>query len=773
MARSNHAGGRRSFGQIQDLDRLLLAGQVLAAVMLIVLLPQGVSRALPLYALLGLTILLLLLQCIRLVILRRQPGLGGPTLAQQVCQLLTETADPATAVFHAVRAIQQQTGVGRVAVFATDEQGRYAELLSEAQEGECLTASWGGRLPLDRLPGLAAPVRQGEPAFWPDVTAHGLPAESTRLLAAEYPSLYLCPLQAARKLVGFLALALPRSRRLPAPLRQVPLTTATQVLALFIQRAGLQPDALRAQDQIELLYEVTTHLNTDLSLDKVMSNVLSQALSKVGATRGSVFLLDENKAVTHRILARENLAPEVSNLVISDVMTRGLAAWVIEHRQGALIADVMQDSRWMVLPDHAGHVRSAVAVPFLRQDRVQGMIFLTHPEVGRFRQEHLELLTSLANPASIAIHNARLYEDAENERRTMAAVLDSSADAIVVTDRQQRVLLANRAAQQTIGVANRPAPLPEAVLHPDLLALLERAAAEEGTVSENVKMADGRTLSVSVAPVRDREGRTIGRVAAMHDITHMVELDEMKSRFVSTVSHDLKAPLTAIRGFAELIPLVGPVTEEQGQFVGRIKEVVEGMARLISELLDLGKIEAGLGMEVESVNLRDLLVTSKYDLALPAQEKKILIDVETPSNLPPILGDPFRLQQVVSNLLGNAIKYTPRGGHIWMRAELRGLELVASVTDTGIGIPAADLPHVFEKFYRVQDSRVIDQDGSGLGLTIVKSIVAEHRGRVWVESTVGKGSTFFFALPIPEKPANASEGQVTDYGSPSHTGTVK
>ena len=133
MARSNHAGGRRSFGQIQDLDRLLLAGQVLAAVMLIVLLPQGVSRALPLYALLGLTILLLLLQCIRLVILRRQPGLGGPTLAQQVCQLLTETADPATAVFHAVRAIQQQTGVGRVAVFATDEQGRYAELLSEAR----------------------------------------------------------------------------------------------------------------------------------------------------------------------------------------------------------------------------------------------------------------------------------------------------------------------------------------------------------------------------------------------------------------------------------------------------------------------------------------------------------------------------------------------------------------------------------------------------------------------------------------------------------------
>jgi two-component system phosphate regulon sensor histidine kinase PhoR len=177
--------------------------------------------------------------------------------------------------------------------------------------------------------------------------------------------------------------------------------------------------------------------------------------------------------------------------------------------------------------------------------------------------------------------------------------------------------------------------------------------------------------------------------------------------------------------------------------------VVEGMSHLISELLDLGKIEAGLGMELQPVNLRDLLVTCKYDLALPAQEKKILIDIETPSTLPLVQGDPFRLQQVVANLLSNAIKYTPRGGHVWMRAETRGNDLVASVSDTGIGIPPADLAHVFEKFYRVQDNRVIDQEGSGLGLAIVKSIISEHRGRVWVESIMGKGSTFSFSLPIP------------------------
>jgi two-component system NtrC family sensor kinase len=733
---------------VQVFDRIILAGQVLVAVLLVVLLPQVAGPALPLYVLLGLTLLTLALQIVRLFRQRGRPAPVGTGLEQRLCQLLTEKADPATAIFDAVRLLQQETGLERVALFATDGPGRYAELLAEAQSREYQAASWGGRLAIDRLPALSAAVHGAEQKFWPDLAVLRLPPDSAQLLAAGHPALCLIPLRAGSAAVGFLTLALPQARRLPPVLQRIPLATMVLILALFIQRTGLQPDALRAQDLVELLYEVTTHLNTDLSLDKVMSTVLTQALAKVGATRGSIFLLDESNVVTHRILARENLAPEVSGLVIREIMHKGLAAWILEHRQGALIADVLQDSRWMVLPDHAGQVRSAVAVPFLRQDRVQGMLFLTHPEVGRFHQEHLDLLTSIANQASIAIQNARLYEYAENERRTLAAVLDSSADAIIVTDSQGCILLANRAAQQTVGVENRAAPLREVLLHPDLLVLLERAAAEEGTVSENVKMADGRTLSVSVAPVRDREGRTIGRVAAMHDITHMVELDEMKSRFVSTVSHDLKAPLTAIRGFAELIPLVGPVSEEQGQFVGRIKEVVGGMSHLISELLDLGKIEAGLGIELQSVNVRDLLVTSKYDLAMPAQENKIMIDIETPSSLPLVLGDPFRLQQVLSNLLGNAIKYTPRGGHVWMRAELRGSELVVSVSDTGIGIPPADLAHVFDKFYRVQDTRVVDQEGSGLGLAIVKSIIGEHGGRVWTESTLGKGSTFFFSLPL-------------------------
>ncbi len=671
----------------------------------------------------------------------RRKGVG---LIQQVAYCLGKTDDPATAVFHALVALQGMLGVERVALFATDGTGHWAELLAEAHSGAC-TGEWAGRLNLKHLPTLVEALRPGLPSLHTDLSA--LPPESARLLTGGLPALALWPLVAGDAPVGFLALAASARRTLARLLRRSDLQATLPMLALFLHTSGLRPDVLRPQEQIELLYEVTTHLNTDLSLEKVMAGVLTQAIAKVGATRGSIFLLDENHRVSHRILARENLSPEVSGLVIQEVMSHGLAAWILQHKEGALIEDVLEDERWVVLPDHAGQVRSVVAVPFLRLGRVEGMLFLTHPEVGRFRQEHLQLLTSIANQAAIAIQNARLYERVENERRTLSAVLDSSVEAVVVTDPAGRLLLANRSAQQSLGIENRVAPVSEVIIHPDLRTLLEQVTSEEGTVSERVRLEDGRTLNVSVAPVRDREGRTIGRVAVMHDITHLVELDEMKNRFVSTVSHDLKAPLTAIRGYTELLRTVGPLNEEQALFSERILEVTQEMAHLISNLLDLGKIEAGLGCEFRAVDLREVLLGAKYNLALQAQQKGLFIEVEVPADLPQVRGDPYRLQQVMANLVGNAIKYTPAGGRIRIRAEKRPNEVQVSVSDTGIGISPADLPCVFEKFFRARDPRAGDEEGSGLGLAIVKSIVTEHGGRVWVESTVGKGSTFYFTLP--------------------------
>jgi two-component system NtrC family sensor kinase len=740
------------------LNWFTLAAEVLALGLLGIVLIEGTKATELLYGILALALLIVAFRALtlnRALHAQVSKHEQDTTLSQRLGRQLAENPDPSTAAFHATQLLQQELKMGRVALFTTDSNGRHTELLAEAQESK-YSAAWAGQLNLDRFPLLAEPIRTGRPAFWTDTEQLHLTPDSAHLLTADLPTLAVYPLIAGDKPAGFLALGDSRPRRLRQICEEKSLEATAQTLALYIRTAGLQPDVLRPEDLIELLYEVTTHLNTDLSLEKVMSNILNQALPKVGATRGSIFLLDEEGFVTHRILARENLNAEVAQLVIREIMDKGLAAWMMEHKTGTIVEDTLDDNRWLVLPDHAGEIRSAVAVPFLRQNVVQGMLFLTHPDAGHFGKEHLNLATSIANQAAIAIQNARLYEQAENERRTLAAVLDSSADAVVVTDPQGRVLLTNPAARQTLGLENRQAILKEILYHPDLLSLLERGNQEEGTICENIDLDDGRTFSVSVAPVNDRENRTIGRVAVLHDITHLIELDKMKSRFVATVSHDLKSPLTAIRGFLDLVAVVGPLNEDQSHFVDRIRIVADNMADLISNLLDLGRIEAGLGVEFQTVNLRDILIAGKYDLAIPAQEKKILIDVEVPADLPTIHGDPFRLQQVTTNLLSNAIKYTPRGGHVWVRAEERDAEIYVCVEDTGIGIPPTDLPHIFDKFYRVQDPQVYDEDGTGLGLAIVKSILEEHEGRVWVESTVGKGSKFHFSLPI--KSPNIEEG---------------
>jgi two-component system NtrC family sensor kinase len=695
------------------------------------------------YALLVLGLLGLGLQIRRLVwvLPRRNANL---TLERRLSTVLSGLAEPSEAVLQAVRLLQEGLAVERVALFVLDSRGRHAELLAQSHGPPTAGTEY---LALDRHPVLARTLQSGGVALWPNVESLHLPPVSVRLLAAGLPAVLLQPLLADTSPVGFVVLAATHPRILRRSAHRAALWRTAQLLTLYIRTAGLQPDVLRAQDQVELLYEVTTHLNTDLSLERVMSNVLSQAVDKVGATRGSLFLLGEGGQVIHRILAREGLAPEISPLVIREVLDRGLAAWILRNRVGTLIEDALEDDRWLVLPDHAGHVRSVVAVPFLRRGRVQGMLFLTHPHVGRFHQEHLDLLSSIANQAAIAIQNARLYEWAENERRTLAAVLDSSANAVIVTDPEGRLILSNPAAHYALGIEDRPAPLRELLFHPDLLAFLQQPTTE-ATVGDHVPLSDGRTFSVSMAPVRDREGETIGRVAVLHDVSYLVGLDEMKSRFVSTVSHDLKAPLTAIRGFAELVGETGPLTEEQTMFVSRIREVADAMSEMISNLLDLGRIEAGLGIERESVELRDILVSAKYDMAMPAHEKGILIDVSVPADLPKVSADPYHLQQAVANLMSNAVKYTPRGGRVWVSAKREPDRVVVSVRDTGIGIPSADLPHIFEKFYRVQDPQVIDQDGSGLGLAIVKSIIEEHGGSVWVQSTFGRGSAFHFSLPL-------------------------
>jgi signal transduction histidine kinase len=244
------------------------------------------------------------------------------------------------------------------------------------------------------------------------------------------------------------------------------------------------------------------------------------------------------------------------------------------------------------------------------------------------------------------------------------------------------------------------------------------------------------------------EGRPVGRVCILRDITHYKELDALKSDFVATVSHDLRAPLTLMRGYATMLQMVGELNEQQKSYLRKINLGVENMTRLVNNLLDLGRIEAGIDLRLENVQYRDVVES----VVTSAQPQAVQKNISLVTNLPPqqvvVEGDTALLQQALFNLVENAIKYTSVGGQVRIEMQSRAGSAIVMVQDTGIGVAPLDLPRLFEKFYRSGRRESYQQRGTGMGLAIVKSIAERHSGKVWVESTLGKGSSFYFEIPL-------------------------
>jgi two-component system phosphate regulon sensor histidine kinase PhoR len=353
----------------------------------------------------------------------------------------------------------------------------------------------------------------------------------------------------------------------------------------------------------------------------------------------------------------------------------------------------------------------------------------------------------------VLVENARLFQAAEGGRRRLAAILTSTGDAVLVTDRDDRVLLVNPAAEQAFDVAADVLVgqrVDQAGLAPALARVFTEPLSSSEGLTEEVPLPDGRTLYASVSTIVSAGGDPSGRVAVMRDITHFKELDELKSDFVATVSHDLRAPLTFMRGYATMLPMVGQLSDKQQDYLQKILRGVGQMTELIDDLLDLGRIEAGVGLERKPCHLGAILVEAVDGMRAQSAAKGLTLRLEQTEGGALVAGDAALLRQVVTNLVDNAVKYTPSGGTVTVGLWVRNGQAVIRVADTGIGIAPDDQVRLFEKFYRVKRRDTVGIRGTGLGLAIVKSIVERHGGRVWVDSELGRGSKFYIVLPLGE-----------------------
>lgn len=449
---------------------------------------------------------------------------------------------------------------------------------------------------------------------------------------------------------------------------------------------------------------------------------------------------------------------------------------ILCEERGAFVLDNPARARAVldveVLPEAIG---ALLAAPIVMEGENIGALWLARGQRGGFRGEDQNLLSIVSAQIGVWLANVDLFQRAETERQRLSAVLEVTPDAVIAIDEERRVSLANPASQVVLTVPRQQAigMRVEDVIGPQELQrrLLGEVQEEEAL---ELALESGSIWAASVREIDAGHWRRRGRVAVLWDATHYKKLDMLKSEFVSTVSHDLRAPLTLMRGYATMLSMVGAVNEQQKEFVSKILDSVDGMSQLVENLLDLGRIEAGVGLELETVLLDEILEEVADSYRPNAVNRQVSFSASIEANGPALLADRTLLRQAIANVVDNGIKFTPAGGEIEIRAEPLGDEWRIAVKDTGVGIAPADQARLFERFYRARRPETLKMRGSGLGLAISKSIVEQHGGSIGVTSRLGEGSTFEIRLPMRpgvegQEQEQAEPGTALDNGGQSGT----
>jgi signal transduction histidine kinase/DNA-binding response OmpR family regulator len=499
-------------------------------------------------------------------------------------------------------------------------------------------------------------------------------------------------------------------------------------------------DVIRRQNrELNLLPEIGKELSARLNIEELATILLKRTVETLGAMYGHILIFSPRGSYqqTYHLTSSAPASP------LS--LPSGLIERLKDTRQGLLFDDIQKDSGWGILTGDPA--RAAVIVPMFGRYSLLGVLVLTNEQTGYFTLDHLLLLQAITSQASIAVENAQLYDRMSQEQQRLSAVLQSAAEAILMLDGEGRLLLVNPAGQKlfTDYEAKIGQHLASGAGYDSFLQLLEQARLFNASFSGEVVWPDKRVFSAAMTPVR--EG---GMVVVLHDITHFKQLEKVKNEFIATASHDLRNPLTTIKGYSVLVQQAGPLTENQLDFVKRIRHAGEHMTELVENMLDLAKMDLGAEQKQEIFDLSAELFKLKDEFQPQAATKGQTLELEQVEANSTVRGDALKIRQVLRNLIGNAIKYTPEAGMITLSLTHAADMVNVRVKDSGYGIPAADLPHIFNRFYRVRNNGHDDIEGNGLGLAIVKAIAEGHGGEVSVESEVGKGTCFNFMLPFAQ-----------------------
>ncbi|MFN8527806.1 MAG: GAF domain-containing protein [Anaerolineae bacterium] len=592
------------------------------------------------------------------------------------------------------------------------------------------------------------------------------------------------------------------------------------------------------RDRLDSLYRITAELGSTLEMETVLNRALNMTADAIGADDGVVLLLD---TMTDRLYLRAALraidAPASTNSA-SLALTNGTASgsadseihrtremtivgrgtdaprlshpgemfanWLIQNTDEALVDDLHDMPYWNLKAADAQSWHSAVGVVLRTNDSVQGVIVFVGHAVDMFDEPQLKLVSAASKQVSAAINNADLYNLLRDQTERMAnllriereeaeknsAILEGIADGVLLANPDGVIMLFNGAAERILEVPRDYAqgqPLAQLeAMYPgseqSWVTVLQgwlnpsRKTDRDSLLFERIEMGR-KVIAVTASRVYNGD-QYLGTVAVFRDITKDVEVDRMKSEFISNVSHELRTPMTSIKGYADLLMMgaAGQVTDQQRSFLDTIKGNAERLSNLVNDLLNISKLDSGSEkLKLERVRPEDVInaVLAGVETRSDNERKNISISSHIAPNTPALTGDRAKIEQILSNLVDNAFNYTYPGGKI--EVEARPFDdpafVLLSIKDNGIGIPKDFQSRIWNRFERYEEhALVMEVAGTGLGLSIVKNLVDMHRGRVWVESEPNVGSTFFVALPVggpdsvPAEPngADGSSGLSTE-----------
>ncbi len=510
--------------------------------------------------------------------------------------------------------------------------------------------------------------------------------------------------------------------------------------------------------QREYLLQISRAMTSRLDLPSLLRLILTNAAEIVRAEAGLIAL---RRGQSNSLAIQASYGIPISLLqrfspLLSDVPLRA-----VDFIFPDLEARVDLVARAIRLP-----LQQVIALPLTFGERLLGLIYLFRGGSLAFSANDRIVLGSFADQAAIAVRNAQLYQQVSAEKQQVDAIIEHSADGVMILDPELRIQVFNRALSQMTGW-----PAESAIGRPcyEVLALEQASGPNlcgpemaevtfpqgeplfvEGTLSR----PEGSRIAVSLtySPLFDEEGRLARVIVNMVDITRFREAEEMKSTFVSVISHELKTPVALIKGYANTLAREDArwdgATLKEGLQI--ISEESDRLNALINNLLDASRIQAGaFKLEKGDVLLPKLAGRVVENFRVQTQNHQFILDF--PTDYPCVPGDEERLRQVLDNLVSNAIKYSPSGGEIRVGGWSDGAYATIYVADQGIGIPASEQGKLFQRFYRVDSSLRRSTQGAGLGLYLCKSIVEAHGGRIWLRSEPGKGTTVFVALPMEDR----------------------